>query len=79
MNVQTNHRVRRTTNLKLTSYNPRNVILTCNKFKGAQPHLQISIFWTIERKKKSSSKLLKFHTVNFKRIQSAECRYSFNA
>ena len=51
MNVQTKDRVWRTTNFKLTSHNPRNVSLTCNKFKGAQPHTQISVFWTIERKK----------------------------
>lgn len=44
-------RVWRTTNLKLTIHNPRIVTLTCNKFKGAQPHLQTSVFWTIERKK----------------------------
>ena len=51
MNVQPKDRVWRTTSLKPTSHNPGYVSLTCNKFKGPQTHLQISIFWTIERKK----------------------------
>ena len=60
MNAWTKDRVWRTTNLKLANHNPGNVSLACSDFKGAQSHLQISVFWNTERQSKSSCKLVKF-------------------